>query len=78
MGACLKNLSSPRFYFYNSINRKDMAKIFAAPSSIALPQWSIEKTYDENVAEEKAYLAQLKDMLVKRKPTQFVQAIQVQ
>jgi hypothetical protein len=47
-----------------------MAKIFAAPGSIALPQWSIKKTYEENLAEEKAYLSQLKDMLVKRKPTQ--------
>ena len=47
-----------------------MAKIFSAPSSIPLPQWSIKKTRQENMAEEKAYLSQLKDMLVKRKPTQ--------
>lgn len=47
-----------------------MAKIFAAPSSIELPQWSIKKTHNENMAEEKVYLDQLKDMLTKRKPTQ--------
>jgi hypothetical protein len=47
-----------------------MAKIFSAPSSISLPQWSIKKTRQENMAEEKAYLDQLKDMLTKRKPTQ--------
>ena len=33
-----------------------MAKIFAAPGSIALPQWSIKKTHQENMAEEKTYL----------------------
>ena len=47
-----------------------MAKVFSAPSSIPLPQWSIKKTHQENMAEEKAYLDQLKDMLTKRKPTQ--------
>lgn len=47
-----------------------MGKIFAAPSSIALPNWDHKKTYEENVAEEKTYLETLKDMLVKRKPTQ--------
>ena len=47
-----------------------MAKVFSAPNSIPLPQWSIKKTHQENMAEEKAYLDQLKDMLTKRKPTQ--------
>ena len=47
-----------------------MAKIFAAPSSIPLPQWDIKKTYEENSAEEKEYLAKLKDILLKRKPNQ--------
>ena len=47
-----------------------MAKIFSAPNSIPLPQWSIKKTHQENMSEEKAYLDQLKDMLTKRKPTQ--------
>jgi hypothetical protein len=47
-----------------------MAKIFSAPSSIPLPQWSIKKTHQENMAEEKTYLETLKDMLIKRKPTQ--------
>lgn len=47
-----------------------MAKIFSAPDSISLPQWSPKKTHKENVAEEKIYLETLKDMLTKRKPTQ--------
>ncbi len=47
-----------------------MGKIFRAPSSVAMPSWDNKKTYEENVLEENNYLAALKDMLTKRKPTQ--------
>lgn len=47
-----------------------MGKIFRAPSSVAMPSWDFKKTYEENVLEENNYLAALKDMLTKRKPTQ--------
>lgn len=47
-----------------------MAKIFLAPSSITLPQWSINKTYQENMLEENKYLETLKGLVVKSNPKQ--------